>query len=104
MPALPTMDEVRAWCQVAVTACSNEQLQAVMDAEDVNQTKACRVPDPANRDADLVQAFLRRVARTLAARGVPLGLTQGEYGPARLGSFDGEIERLEGFDRGFHFG
>jgi hypothetical protein len=104
MPTLPTMEEVRAWCQVSFAAVSNEQLQDVMDGEAANQAKACRIPDPADRDADLIQAFLRRVARTLAARGVPLGLTQGEYGPARLGSFDGEIERLEGYSRGFYFG
>lgn len=102
---LPTVDEVRAWCQVAEAACTNEQLAQVLAAEDVNQVRVCRIADPAgDRDEDLVQALLRRCARTLAARGVPLGVTQGEFGPARLGTFDGEIERLEGPARRFVFG
>lgn len=106
MPALPNVDQVREWCQVSTTAVSNVMLQSVMDGEAANQFKACRVADPADRPADLVQAFYRRCARELAARGVPLGTTPGnqEFGPVRLASFDAEIERLEGYDRGFRFG
>lgn len=104
MTALPDVDAVRAWCQCSDTAVTDEQLQQVIDAEAVNQTKACRMFDPADRDPDLIQALFRRVARVLAARGVPLGLTDGEQGPARLTAFDGEIQRLEGFDRKFTFG
>lgn len=104
MPALPDVDTVRAWLGVADSAVTDLQLQAVMDAEASNQLKACRIVDPADRADDLCQAFLRRVARVLAARGVPLGVTSGEQGPMRLASFDAEIERLEGYDRGFWFG
>jgi len=104
MPALPDVAEVRAWCQVSSASVPEPMLQAVMDGEAANQAKACRLADPADRPADLCQAFLRRVARVLAARGVPLGVTSGEQGPMRLASFDAEIERLEGYDRGFCFG
>jgi hypothetical protein len=83
----------------------------VLDAELTNQAKACRRTDPATATeipytADLYQAVLRRCARHLAARGIPLGQTPGseEFGPTRLSTFDGEIERLEGYDRGFWFG
>lgn len=104
MTALPDVAAMRAWCQCSDTAVTNEQLQQVIDAEAVNQVKACRITDPADRDADLVQALFRRVARVLAARGIPLGITSGEQGPQRLASWDAEISRLEGFDRRFTFG
>ena len=103
MSALPDIPEVREWCGVSVAACSDALLADVMAAEAENQRKACRIADPLDRPADLCQAFLRRVARSLAARGVPLGLTSGEQGQLRLTTFDGEIERLEGWDRGFWF-
>ena len=104
MTALPSPAAVRAWCQVSTSAVTDAQLQMVMDAEAVNQEKACRIPDPADRDPDLIEAFFRRVARVLAARGIPTGLTDGEQGPQRLTSWDGEIQRLEGMDRKFNFG
>lgn len=104
MPLLPDVDAVRAWCDVSVASISDEQLLQVMQAEAVNQSKACRIFDPLDVDADLVQAFLRRIARVLAARGVPLGVVSNEQGPQRLASFDAEIERLEGYSRKFSFG
>ena len=107
MGTLPTVDQVRDWCQVLESACSNEQLEQVMAGEAANQAKACLLSseDPDDRDDDLLQAFYRRCARQLAARGVPLGVTpNGEQGPMRLASFDAEIDRLEGHDRRFHFG
>ena len=104
MTALPDKAAMRAWCQVSTSAVTDAQLQQVMDAEAVNQAKACRLADPDDRDADLIQALFRRVARVLAARGIPTGLTDGEQGPQRLTAWDGEIQRLEGMDRKFNFG
>lgn len=104
MPRLPDVDKVREWTGVSVTSCSDDLLKQVMAGEAANQEKACLIDDPDDRDPDLIQAFYRRCARELAARGVPLGVVQGEAGPARLGSFDAEIDRLEGNDRGFWFG
>lgn len=109
--APPTVDAVRKWTGVTVSSIDDDQLAMVVAAETTNQGKACRLVEPATGTpypytADLYQAVLRRCARHLAARGIPLGMTPGseEFGPARLSQFDGEIERLEGYDRGFHFG
>ena len=116
---LPSIETIRHWLQVSATMVDDEELARVSWAEVRGQINACRVPmispadDPVDvpepdYDAwpsDLVQALLRRVGRQLAARGIPLGLVgEGEYGPARLPSFDAEIERLEGPLRRFAFG
>jgi len=94
-----TLTEVRAWIGVPATSIDDPTLQAVLDAETYAQARACRTdymwPQP-----NLAQALMRRVGRTVAARGIPLGmLGDAEYGPTRLPSFDAEIERLEGPDR-----
>lgn len=97
----PTVDEVRAWCQVATTVVSDESLALVMDAEiELQSARVARrlLPEtyPTDMPSSLYQALLRRVARQLAARGVPLGVTGAdEYGPVVLPSYDTEIERLE---------
>lgn len=91
----PDVAKVRRWTGVSASSISDEDLGLVLEAEVDGQAEVCRV-DPYN--AALYQAVLRRCARHLAARGVPLGMTSGEaeYGPARLASFDAEVERLEG--------
>lgn len=106
MASLPGIVAVREWTGVTPSSLSDIQLQEVMDGEDINQRNVCRIDDPADRGADLVEAFYRRVARAVAARGIPLGSTPGneEFGPTRLASFDGEIERLEGPTRIFAVG
>ena len=115
---LPSVEAIRGWLQVSATTVDDEELTRVTWAEVRGQVKACLVPvtspvDTATLPApdydawpsDLVQALLRRVGRQLAARGIPTGLVgDGEYGPARLPSFDAEIERLEGPLRRFAFG
>jgi hypothetical protein len=101
--APPDVVEVRRWCQASTTAISDEDLAMVVAAEVQAQTDDCRV-DPYT--ASLHSAVLRRCARHLSARGVPLGIIAGEaeHGAAKLPSFDGEIERLEGTRRKFNFG
>jgi hypothetical protein len=106
MPGLraspPPLDDVRAWIKVPATILTDEQLQQVIAAEALIQARLCRVPqDPEALPPDLVQAIYRRVAREVAARGVPLGMlgADAEYGTARLGRFDAEIQRLEGPSR-----
>lgn len=100
MPA-PTLDEVRAWCEVSANVVTDAQLQAVCDAEtELQAARLAPMPTlatyPVEMPASLAQALLRRVARELAARGVPLGVTGAdEYGPVALPSYDSEIERLE---------
>jgi hypothetical protein len=104
----PTLAELRGWLQVPDVVLTDAQLQTVLDAETAAQAIACRVPaDPATLPADLHSALLRRCARAVAARGVPLGLSGAEgeeFGPARVPAYDVEIERLEGDRRRFVFG
>jgi len=92
----PTLAEIRAWVQVPATALDDGQLDHVAGAEQSAQLAACNVDDTAITD-DLYQAFLRRVARHVATRGVPLGLigADAEYGAVRLSRWDSEVERLE---------
>lgn len=93
----PTLAEVRAWIQVPATVLTDPQLQQVIEAEGLNQRIAC-APMPASYyPPDLAQALLRRVARHVAARGVPLGLIglDAEYGASRLVRWDAEVDRLE---------
>ena len=95
----PTLVQVRDWTGVPTTAMSDEQLQEILNAETATQSRYCIFPAGGYGDASaLFQACLRRCAREIAARGLPLGLTSGdvEYGPVRLPNLDTEIERLEG--------
>jgi hypothetical protein len=94
----PTTDQVREWTGVSASSIDEVALQIIVDAEVYGQAEVCRV-EPYT--PNLYQAVLRRCARELAARGLPLGLMSGEaeYGPARIPSFDAEIERLEGPSR-----
>lgn len=88
--------DVRGWVQVSVGALDDEQLSTVIMSETLIQAAYCDSPDP--YPDSLLQALYRRVARVVAARGVPLGLAgvESETGGTRLPSFDPEIERLEG--------
>lgn len=93
MTVPPTVEDVRLWAQVPATSVSDELLGHVLAAELGIQAELCGV-EPYT-DA-LYQAALRRCARELAARGVPLGMTgDAELGTARLATFDAEVERLE---------
>lgn len=92
-----TVPEVRAWAgPVSVT---DAVIQSVIDAETEAQGRVC---DTGGGDATTVPqaldlALMRRVARSLAARGVALGIVgaDSEYGATSLPRFDAEIERLE---------
>jgi hypothetical protein len=95
---VPSLAEVRQWIGVPVAALSDEQLQRVYDAEIAAQAAVCIIPDdPDAYPAVAVEGLFRRVARVVAARGLPLGMmaTESEYGPARLPSTDAEITRTE---------
>lgn len=93
----PPLQELRDWIQVPATVLTDAQLQKVAGAEQDLQaryllwTEADGVPD------SITQAFMRRCARHVAARGIPLGLIglDAEYGTSRLVRWDAEIDRLE---------
>jgi hypothetical protein len=91
----PTLAQIRAWIQVPATVLDDEQLGWVAAGEQANQSRlewgGGDLPDDAH------QAFLRRVARSTAAKGIPLGImaADAEWGTVRLSRWDSEIERLE---------
>lgn len=99
MAARPDIAAVRAWIRVPLTSIDDEQLGDVLAAETAAQNALCDTGDVEDADAypaPLRVALLRRCARHVAARGVPLGLLDaGELGAARLTRWDPEIERLE---------
>ena len=97
----PTLDEVRAWIDVPDSMISDGQLEEVLFAELEDQLHLC-VWEGAEYPPGLRQALFRRCARTVAARGLPLGTlpipmtgTGAEYGAALLPRWDPEIERYE---------
>lgn len=105
MPA-PTRVAVRDY--LGTSSATDAQIDSALAAELRNQARICRVPkDPAAVwDADLTEAALRRVARNLAMRGIPLAVFQGD---AEAGSLippgrDPEVRRLEGPLRRLKFG
>lgn len=109
LDGVPDVTDCRAWAGVPVTEFSDDQMALVLSSEAEVQQAFCSVdaaatvlPDP------LVQALLRRVARSVAARGVPLGTLPSSMtgvpdaygtgianGPALLPQLDAEVERLE---------
>jgi len=78
---------------------TDDEIQDALDAEAAAQRSACRVP--ATYPADLRQALLRRVARNLALRKLPLMVLRGDsqsgdtLPPAR----DAEVRRFEASHR-----
>jgi hypothetical protein len=92
----PTLAEIRAWIGVPVTSMDDAALGWVAAAEQAAQAATCE-PLPDTLPDDLHQSFMRRVARHVAARGVPLGLIglDSEYGASRLVRWDAEVDRLE---------
>jgi hypothetical protein len=91
----PDLAQIRAWIQVPATVLPDEQLEVIAAAEQVAQSRL----DWGGGDlpADASAAFYRRVARSCAAKGIPLGIlaADAEYGTVRMNRVDSEIERLE---------
>jgi hypothetical protein len=97
-PAVPpTIPEVRAWSNVSAQSLSDDQVQAIIDAEVDLQGAVCEWGET-SFPPSLSQSLLRRCAREIGGRQLPLGLTadtSGEYAPVRIPAYDAEIERLE---------
>lgn len=97
MADLPDVTAVRAWTQVSAQSVTDAQLQQVIDTEAALQSASCSWTDVEYPPA-LAQAILRRCARQIGARQLPLGLvgdSAGETAPVRMPSWDVEIERIE---------
>lgn len=97
----PDVELVRGWCRVSPDSIDDVQLGHVLGSEVELQSEQCDILEDTSGQGLIpewaYQSRLRRCARQLAARGVPLGMLEGgEYGPARLASFDAEISRIEG--------
>lgn len=96
--AAPDLAAVKAYLG-ADSSWDDAVVSAALAAEQAAQAARCRVPLPADSwPADLTEALLRRVARNLAMRALPLGLStsiaEAAVATTRVGS-DPEIRRLE---------
>lgn len=100
----PSVAEVRSWLGVSLESFSDEELATVLAAERGAQWRVCVwrpmppnvEPLPEMLPAAIYQALLRRCARAVAAKNLPLGLAgTDEFGLSRLPRYDAEIERLE---------
>lgn len=98
--SLPSLEEVRHWVGVSDFELPDDELARILAAETAVQASDCTVPDP--YPDELALAMLRRCARAVAARGLPLGSLPvadsgagAPYGAAILPRLDAEIERYE---------
>lgn len=114
MTALPTLEQTRSWVGVPADVLPDADLQRMLGSAIEVVGRSCRVPltpeggpDTAAEWSDsLVSSVLRRVQRSIATKGLPLGYVDasGEYGPARIPAYDVQIEELEGPFRKVVFG
>ena len=93
--AMPTVADVVDYLGGDADQWTEEELSDALAAEMAAQRRWCDVG--AEYPDDLRQALLRRVARNLAMRSLPLAVLQGdaEVGPVRLPGQDAEVRRLE---------
>lgn len=92
---MPTLAQVKEY--LGTTSATDAEIADALAAEAAAQRKRCRIP--AVYDDDIAQALKRRVARNLAARGVPIAqFTSFEGGgtSSRVPKIDAEIARFEG--------
>ncbi len=92
---MPALADVQAYLGED-TSATTAQITAALAAEAAAQRKVCEVP--AVYPPDLAEALLRRVARNLAARAVPIAQWTSFEGGAtgtRVPQSDPEVTRLE---------
>jgi hypothetical protein len=87
------LDDLKTYLGHDADQWDDDALLGALAAETADQASRLRVPTP--RPASVSEALWRRVARNLAMRTLPLGLTQSETGSMYLGSRDPEVRRLE---------
>ncbi|MEV0902894.1 hypothetical protein [Actinoplanes sp. NPDC049802] len=95
--AMPDLDEVKTYLRIPLADVDqDDEITAALAAESSAQRDVCRVP--AAYPASLREALLRRCARNLALRGLPLAVLRGdaEGGDTILPGRDPEVRRLEG--------
>src|SRR5690606_41722487 len=96
---MPTVADVVDYLGGDAEQWTEEELAHALAADAAAQRRWCNVG--AEYPDDLRQALLRRLARILAMRALPLIALQGdaEVGPVRLPRQDAEVGRLEAAHR-----
>lgn len=91
MPSLVDLDDY-----LGSHKATDDELEEALAAETWNQARMCRIP--AEYTPDLRSALLRRCARHLAMKRIPLAVLQGdaETGSTVPPSRDSEVRRFEG--------
>jgi hypothetical protein len=84
---------LRARLMVPVSVVTDEELQSFLDTCLEEQQAVCDA-DP--RTEALDNALIRRVGRMVAARTLPLGAQDTEYGQAFIPRWDPILQELEG--------
>lgn len=98
---MPTLGEVRDYLDLPETVLPTNELARLWQAARTHQLAVVRpevaeIPE-GEWPAALVQALLRRVQRSVAAKSLPLGyLGDTSEAPARLLNYDAVIGELEG--------
>jgi hypothetical protein len=103
--AMPDLDAAKTYLQIdPLDTTQDDEITEALDAEAAAQRSVCRVP--AAYPADLREALLRRVARNLALRRLPLMVLRGdaEAGDTVLPGRDPEVRRLEAPHRKLRMG
>jgi hypothetical protein len=90
-----TLDMLRARLDVPDTVVADEEMQEILDACTVQQVQ--RVGMSAY-GPHLDRALVRRVGREIAARGLPLGLANTEFGSTFIPAWDPILQQLEAGD------
>ena len=88
----PDLLTIRSWVGVPATVIDDAQLNKVAGAEQLFQQSFIAWPAGEDLPDDGYQAFLRLVARHLAAKGIPLGMlgADAEYGHHVRAGLQGE--------------
>ena len=93
--AAPTWQEAKAYLGTNIGTTSDADVVSALAAERTAQARVCKASIIAAMPDDIREALLRRVARNLAMKALPLGVLSDESGGTSLGSNDPEIRRLE---------
>ena len=91
-----TLEDIRAY--LGESSATDDAILSAYDAEAAAQGRRCNVPDTTDWSGyeDLREALLRRIARNLAARAVPLATWDPGVGiSTRVTSTDAAVDRLE---------
>jgi hypothetical protein len=87
--------QVRAALALPDSVITDEDLSDVLEAVRITQASVVEYPPAGTDTPDLDRALIRRVAREIAARGLPLGAQTTEYGTSYVPRHDPILNALE---------